>query len=351
MNLTSASVAVDFQLASDFERERQKLLDLRSADQLSKPLAFWARPNDRHLPLAFIGRPVRQLVDMPFQELYATPGVGPKKIASLLRLLERASEELAPVVGVGDATTPDEQPAKEGLSTTMASESHWSQWRRTVARHGLHNETFGQLARSLLYLPRALWKAPLSNYLNLSLAEVRSLSSHGAKRVAVILDIFQNLAAILEQVDANPHLSVRLQPRLVQQVESWVRQQFQSSVSPSASELHAEFAAPLLEQLSLDGGELHCDVVRSRLERPGMAIHTLARQKGVTRARLCELWADAAEVAAVRWPEGRTLTGRLRIKLLTDKIDPVAQQLLDSATGLWFPEPEQQVTIGRSRCQ
>lgn len=337
MNPTSSAVVVDFQLTSGFERERQKLLDAQFADRLTKPLAFWARSNDRHLPLAFMGRSVGELIDTPFQDLYATPGVGPKKIASLLRLLERVSEESVPTDAVADDPATEERPAKEASPSTV-SEAHWSRWRQSVAHHGLQRETLGQLARSLQHLPRALWNAQLASYLNLSLTEVRSLRTHGAKRVAAVLEIFENLARILEQLDANPHLSVRFRPRLVQRVESWVQQQLYSAAAPSVSEVQAEFVTPLLEQLSVDGGEQHCDVARRRLENPNLAVRTLARQKGVTRGRLYELWADAATMTSVRWPEGQALIARLRIKLLADKLDPEAQQLFDSAAALWFPE-------------
>ncbi len=338
MNPTSSAVVVDFQLASGFERERQKLLDPQFADRLAKPLAYWARPNDRHLPLAFVGRSVRELIESPFPDLYATPGVGPKKIASLLRLLERVSEELAPADPVATAPASEERSVNEASPSTTVSEAHWSRWRQSVGRHGLHRETLGQLARSLQHLPRALWNAQLSSYLNLSLTEVRSLRTHGAKRVAAVLEIFENLARILEQLDGNPHLSVRFRPRLVQRVETWVQQQLPLPSAPSVGEVHSEFVAPLLEQLSIDGGDQHCDVARSRLERPNLAVRTLARQKGVTRGRLYELWADAATMAAVRWPEGQSLTARLHAKLLADKMEPAAQQLFESAMGLWFPE-------------
>lgn len=351
MNATSAAVVVDYQLVSGFDRERQTLLDPRFAERLTKPLAFWAVPSDRHLPLAFVGRSVRELIETPFQELYATPGVGPKKIASLLRLLARVS---------ADGPSPSEAESngkpiecaspkdKENASLpTTISEAHWAQWRACVARHGLGRETLGRLARSLQTLPRALWSAPLSTYLDLTLVEVRGLRAHGEKRVGAILEIFENLAKILQHVDANPHLAVQFRPRLVQRVESWVQLRFDATSGPSIKEVQAEFVAPLVEQVLLDGGELHADVVQSRLERPDLTVRSLARQKGLTRGRLYELWADAATIAGVRWPDGLALTTRLRRKLLTDNTEQSAQQLFETAAAMWFPprRDAQQLTV------
>lgn len=338
-----SAVVTGYQLASGFERERKRLLEPQFTDRLSCPLAFWAKSNDRHLPLAFVGRPVRELLDTPFVELYSTPGVGPKKIASLLRLLERVSEESLP--------SGDESPASAtslerramnasapNSTSTDVSEVVWSRWRQSVARHGLHDETLGHLARSLQQLPRTLWNVRLSSYLDLSLSEIRALRTHGAKRVAAVLAIFENLAGILEQVDANPHLSVRFRPRLVQRVESWVRLQCQSRKRPSSGEVQNEFIAPLLEQLSIDGGERHCDAARIRLQRPEAAVRALAMHNGTTRGRLYELWAEAATLVAVRWPEGQALTARLHDKLADDKADAATWRLFNAAVELWFPE-------------
>lgn len=336
MNTTTSAIVAGYQLATGFERERKRLLEPQFTDRLSNPLAFWAKSNDRHLPLAFVGRPVRELLDTPFIELYSTPGVGPKKIASLLRLLERVSQESLPTASAPDFPGPE--PRLASAPSREISEVLWSHWRQSVARHGLQDETLGHLARSLQHLPRTLWNVRLSSYLDLSLAEIRALRTHGAKRVAAVLEIFENLAGILEQVDANPHLSVRFRPRLVQRVESWVQFQCQSRTPPSASEIQNEFIAAMLEQLAIDGGEQHAEVARIRLQQPETAVRILAMRKGVTRARLYELWADAAMLVTVRWPEGQALTTRLYDKLAADNVDASTRRLYDAAVGLWFPE-------------
>src|SRR5271163_1635386 len=96
----------DYELLSNFEAVRKTLLEKRYRDCLDKPLAFWALPTDRRLPLAFMARPLRELLTTPFDQLYATPGVGRKKIHSLVKLLQRASQSAPQESGLPAANLP-----------------------------------------------------------------------------------------------------------------------------------------------------------------------------------------------------------------------------------------------------
>ena len=60
-------------------------------EHLDKPLAYWALPTDRRLPLAFLSRPLRELLDASFEELAQTPGIGQKKMKSFVKLLARVA--------------------------------------------------------------------------------------------------------------------------------------------------------------------------------------------------------------------------------------------------------------------
>ena len=44
-------------------------------------------PTDRSSPIALMGKTLRELVKVPFAELFATPGIGQKKINCLIELL------------------------------------------------------------------------------------------------------------------------------------------------------------------------------------------------------------------------------------------------------------------------
>ena len=337
MNVTSAAVIVDYQLVSGFEAERQKLLAPENSDRLQKPLAHWALPTDRHLPLALVGRTVESLINTSFNEIYATPGVGPKKIASLIRLLARASQNAPaasnPLMNVA------EEPAPSGNGrphSSMVSEATWIEWRMSIRRHGLERETLGRLARSLQKLPRAIWNTQLSHYLDLTLEQVRSLRGHGEKRVRSVLEIFEDLFQILTQVDANPHLAVQFRPRLVQQLESSIARLLNHARAPSVDEVRSLFVDPLLELSRLDGGDLLAEVAACRLSHFS-TVQALARQKGLTRGRVYELWGDAAAIVNIRWPEGQLAVNQWQAKLAATPLEPRAQGLFDAAMELWFP--------------
>ena len=341
MNATSATVIVDYQLVSGFESERQKLLAPEYSDRLLKPLAHWALPTDRHLPLALVGRSIESLIGTPFNDLYATPGVGPKKIAALIRLLARASQ--AAPVDASPAAPDHTGPAPSGngrLHAAAVSEAAWVEWRMSIQRHGLEKETLGRLARSLQKLPRAIWSTPLAHYLDLTLEQVRALRGHGEKRVRAVLEIFENLYQILTQVDANPHLAVQFRPRLVQQLESSILHFLSLPTPPSAENIRSQFIDVLLELSRLDGGDLLAEVAASRLSHFS-TVQAPARQKGLTRGRIYELWGDAAAIVNVRWPEGQSLASGLQAKFAAIPPEPKARSLFDAAMELWFPLSQQ----------
>jgi hypothetical protein len=329
---------------SGFEAERNKLLAAEYSDRLSKPLAHWALPTDRHLPLALVGRTIESLINTPFNDLYATPGVGPKKIAALIRLLARVSLS-APAPAVLPSA-PREEPATNGngrLQSAIVSEAAWVQWRTSIRRHGLEKETLGRLARSLQKLPRAIWNTTLDHYLDLTLEEVRALRGHGEKRVRAVLEIFENLYQILTQVDANPHLAVQFRPRLVPRLESSILHFLSLPAAPSAEEIQTRLVDVLLELSRLDGGDLLAEVAVSRLLHFS-TVQALARQKGLTRGRIYELWGDAAAIVHIRWPEGQALVSELQAKWATMTLEPRARELFDAAFELWFPLSRQPET-------
>ena len=91
-NTMAKSTSVDdVQLEASFQSVRKTLLEKGRTDRLAKPLGYWVLPNDRRLPLAFLNRTLNDLLSTPYQELTSTPGIGQKKISSLVKLLLRAT--------------------------------------------------------------------------------------------------------------------------------------------------------------------------------------------------------------------------------------------------------------------
>ncbi|HVC99401.1 MAG TPA: hypothetical protein VND64_37390 [Pirellulales bacterium] len=346
---TSRSVAIDCRLIANFARVREKLLCQQFAERLDRPLAYWALPSDRRLPLALIDHSLRKLLAMPFDELYETPGIGPKKLASLVCLLERValadSPAAEPSFANGALSGPirgEEGPSSPPGEGDMAnvSEALWTRWRETIRRSGLCHETLGRFAASLQDLPRVLWRAPLGVYAKLSLAEIRSLKAHGEKRVGAVLAIFGNLHGIFSQMEACRHLTARIVPTFAAQIESWFAAGPKLG-SWTAAELRDSWIVALLEQLRMDAGEPVVRLVECRLHPNSQSVQQTARRLGLTRGRVYETLADVETILAIRWPEGRSLADRLAGELKAHSDDPDAIALLDSARQNFFPERQE----------
>src|SRR3954466_10204005 len=148
MKTNKVTSVEDYKIVSSFQSLRKQLLDDKFADRLEKPLAYWALPNDRRLPLAFLGRTIKDLLATPFEELSATPGIGQKKISSLVKLLSRATKDHPPAVPFGltelnDGTrrpaSPIEKPRRQPTTfdPSIVSEALWAQWQTTVIEQGI----------------------------------------------------------------------------------------------------------------------------------------------------------------------------------------------------------------------
>ena len=81
--MSQPNSAEEHKLVSSFESVRKVLSDEQFADRWDKPLAYWALPNDRRLPLAFLGRSVGDLLSTPFHELSATRGIGQQALCQI----------------------------------------------------------------------------------------------------------------------------------------------------------------------------------------------------------------------------------------------------------------------------
>ncbi|RIK80611.1 MAG: hypothetical protein DCC68_10720 [Planctomycetota bacterium] len=347
MKMNKATSVEEFKLVSSFESLRKTLLQERYSDRLDRPLAFWALPSDRRLPLAFLGRSIGELLNTPFADLNATPGIGQKKISSLIKLLARATRDEPPAVpfGVSDnepakAETSQREELPAGFDPMCVSEALWVQWRDTVRRLGLGYEKLGRLAPSLQELPTVIWHTPLDQYVDRTLDEIRNLKTHGEKRVRVVLEVFCVVHQML--VDAGPqdHLVVRLAPRFVVPIENWIRRWMDQPGVPSADEVLQNLANPLIEQLTVDAGETVIQLAKGRLglDGPPQSVRTQSRRMGVTRARVYQLLDECSKVMGIRWPEGqaqlRALCEKVRAENADGKVDT---KLLDATVELFFP--------------
>src|SRR5690606_33454128 len=85
-----------YRLVGTYERLRKSLFELPEDGRLDKALSYWVLPTDRRLPIAFLDRELRELLNHPLEELMGTPGVGQKKILGFFDLLRRAAKASPP---------------------------------------------------------------------------------------------------------------------------------------------------------------------------------------------------------------------------------------------------------------
>ena len=344
----SASVE-ELHVISRFESLRKILLSEQYADHLKKPLAYWALPTDRRLPLALLGRSLEDLLGAPFSELTNTPGIGQKKICSFVKLLARAANTdpsdlptdlvSSPVL---ESETADGEADDDGFNSTAVSEVVWAQWRASVVKHGLGGERLGRFAPTLRNMTRVIWNAPLENYTNYSLSEIRSMKTHGEKRVRALLEVFHSVHVLTANMGAQDHLVVRIVPKRIDHVEQWIGLALQTPGVPGKEDLFAHFVSPLLEQIRTDATQQIACLAENRLGITGpiTSVRQAARAMGLTRARVYQLLNEINDIIAVRWPTGRHQVYELREKLTVEakSMDPAPdfQQFL-AAVELFYP--------------
>jgi len=335
--------AQQYTLNSQFEELRRNVLERVDRVDLDRPLSHWALPRDRRLPYALLGHSLRQVASTSFHDLAATPGIGPKKLGSLLVLLHRALDDprrqpaTAELEPIPDAC----QPLRAGAFDPGAvSEMLWSEWRDTVRQHQLENETLGRLAPSLRDLPTVIWKAPLRQYLSLSLSELRALKTHGEKRVCLVLEVFFTIHELVGGAKRNHRYGILVQPSFVVSVEHWIRGALaETSDPPSLSDLRQALTLPLLNQIETDAGDVVHRLACGRLgiESEPETVREQAARMRVTRARIYQLLDTCAEIMDVRWPEGRWRFSELATRFESLGGDNERWRLFEATRLLLFP--------------
>lgn len=344
MSFCKRNAALAPSTIAHFHTLRERLLGEPAAERLDKPLAYWALPTDRRLPVVFMQRTVRELVETPFDRLFATPGIGAKKISGLIDLLDRAAGDELPGAA---APTRAEDPVGAADPALAAvddpanvSEALWSAWRARLQSRGLGREPLGRFAASLQNLPRVVWSTPLEFYASRSLEEIRRLKTHGEKRVRAVLEVFRGLVSSLADAPGPEHLAARIQPRFARELEGWLRRVALARQLPALAEMETRFVLPLVRQVELDGGPAYRQLAELRLglAGPRVSVRQTARQMDVTRARVYQLFEDLHDMLRVRWPEA-PLYVRPAWERWNAWVAPDAESdTFRLAVGLFFPE-------------
>ena len=350
MKFTKSASVEELQVISRFEGLRKILLSEQYADHLRKPLAYWALPTDRRLPLAFLGRTLEDLLQTPFSELSNTPGIGQKKICSFVKLLARAANTDPSELPTDDLPMPAAETdggqgdgeSADGFNPASVSEVVWGQWRSSVIKHGLGDEKLGRFAPSLRNMTRVIWNTPLEAYTQFNLGEIRLMKTHGEKRVRAILEVFHSVHVLVANMGTQEHLVVRLFPRLIDHVEQWIGRALQTAGVATTQELFEHVVSPLLEQIRTDATQQIASLAENRLgiSAPITSVRQAARVMGLTRARVYQLLNEINDIMAVRWPNGRHQMYELREKLVSESkqmdAPPDLQQFF-AAIELFYP--------------
>lgn len=342
--MSKSSSADRYRLRDAFTAVRAVLLDERYSSRLNRSLAYWALPADRRLPVALLDRSLHEIVQTPFDRLAATPGIGQKKLATLVVLLRRAADESSDAEG--DVTQPPRLRAtadvqvESPLDPNEVSEATWESWCSTIRAHDLGRERLGRLAPSLQDLPTVIWNKPLSLYAAHTLTEIRKLKTHGEKRIRVVLDVFRSVHQLLGATPHTAKLSVRLMPRFVPPLEEWFAEVCGRSGAIDLQEIRQNLALPILNQLEIDAGQLIQKLTEGRLgiEGPPESVRNLAKRIGVTRARVYQLLETVNRIMEVRWPEGRLRFAQLEPRMQCGRVDRAALAMFRSLRELCFTE-------------
>jgi len=339
MNSANAISTDQFSQMSEFESIRQEFVEKTNLDVQHRPISHWARQGDRRLPYALLRYTVSELINTPFADLASTPGIGPKKISSMLNLLRRALDDRQSSVTSAFVEKPPVTVRNE-FNADSVSESAWEDWRQTVRDRGLENQMIGQLTPTLQDLPTVIWKTVLGEYLNYSLAELRALKTHGEKRIQVVLEVFFIVHSFFKGAGCHPRFSILVRPGFVPPIEQWIQGELESEQITDVQEIRENLTLPLLNQIQADGGDTVHQLASGRLGIEGEpeSVRRQAERLDVTRARVYQLLETCAEIMRIRWPEGRHWLAALAAKIGPGSPDNPKMQLFESTRWLMFPE-------------
>lgn len=344
------------ELRRSFTSIRETLLEGQYQDQLTKPLAYWALPNDRRLPLAFLNRSIGDLINTPFEELTATPGVGAKKISSLVKLLKRATKDEPPTLPLDVVTTAETSDGEtknirfdgpQPFDASMVSEALWSKWTSLIRELNLGDEKLGRVAASLAALPTVIWSKSLNEYQDLSLAQIRGLRTHGEKRVRCVMEVVHRVYTVAQQYRSEGDEAIRrnLGSQTILKITHWLSNEIRSEDLTTQEGVRENLAQPILDQIQVDCGDTVYRIARQRigLDNEPMSVRDQAQTMGVTRARIYQLLDDCHKVLDVRWPEGKNLLDRMTAKYGSYiGTKPIDASLFLAVRQLCFPDRNEQ---------
>ena len=177
----------------------------------------------------------------------------------------------------------------------------------------------------------------MEEYADRSLADIRSLKTHGEKRVNAILEVFCTVHEALATATLQENIDVVIVPRFVPPLTRWLMETVAQPDLPPVDELHKHIVKPMVNQIKIDLGDQVAGLAAARLclDENSPSVKQQAETIGVTRARVYQLLEDCAKVMDVRWPEGRWLFAPLATRFGTS--DPETIGLVHGIVDLFYP--------------
>ena len=289
----------------------QALLRARCDDAtLDQPLSGWVVAADRHLPQAFVALPIREIIASSYRQLTQTRNLGLGRIEKLIDVLERAADPAPPI-----NLPPLNRANLEATSASSAdlvlpaelTETIWREWCHAIHDHRLGGENLGQFVATLGDLPQGLWLAPLCEFADRTLTEIRNIPGYGPSRVEQILETFSRIAQSISSPQVYAPLALRLSSSFARDAALWAEAVLEGESIPDAPAIREAFLIPLFSQLETDLGAETAAIVRRRLgaDAPAETLVQIAMDYGLTRERIRQIALRAGEAIHARWPEGR----------------------------------------------
>ena len=126
-------------------------------------------------------------------------------------------------------------------------------------------EKLGRLAPSLQSLPTVIWHSRLEEYVDRSLADIRSLKTHGEKRVNAILEVFCTVHEALATATLQENIDVVVVPRFIPPLTRWLMEAVAQPELPPVDELHQHIVKPMVRQIKIDLGDQVAGLAAARL--------------------------------------------------------------------------------------
>lgn len=299
-------------LEKRFAAIQTSLKEMGDRELLDKPVVNWVNSSDRHLPRVFIFKSIQDVIDLKFDQLINTPGVGHRRIEKLFDVLERIDRRATgkcetEVSGPTDDSVIADVILRVPLSVENVTDSDWTACRQIIRAHGLNGECLGRFSSSLVELPQGLWELPFSDFTERSLHEVNSLVGYGVTRINLVLDLISRVVHVLSKCPVDGPISIQIAPRAIREAATWAEKLLREKTEPSVSSIQECFLKPLFAQLKTDLGLETEAIIRRRigLDGPAETLEQIGQDIGITRERVRQLERKAVNVTRIRWPDGR----------------------------------------------